>query len=69
MITSPLSLTTPLSLLRVYNSALSEREKRDLLRNVPLLGADGQAGTRRLGPSLSDKLYRLFTSTTAEEVL
>lgn len=56
-------------MLRVYASALNEREKRELLRNVSLLGADGQPGTRKVGQAVSEKVYRLFASTQADEVL
>lgn len=45
------------------------REKRELMRQVPLIGPDGKPGTRVLGPALSEKIYRLFTSMNPDEVL
>lgn len=54
---------TPRHLLDQYSpaSALTPEQKRRLLADLPILRADGSFAKRRIGPVLSERIYRLFT--------
>jgi len=52
------------SLMNCYmDKTLSEEEKKNLLSDIQV------EGQRRIGPSLSNKIYRVFTDTNSETIL
>lgn len=55
------------SLVSIYNSdGLTLEQKKMLLQDLPIQGKGGQ---RRLGPSLSEKIFTIFTTTDGSKVI
>ncbi|XP_076842969.1 essential meiotic structure-specific endonuclease subunit 2 isoform X2 [Brachyhypopomus gauderio] len=57
---------SPHLLLQAYENAESEEQRRTLLADLTVMGG---AKERRLGPELSNRLYRLMTSQNSQLVL
>jgi len=51
-----------------YSNGLTEKEKRLLLADIKVQNLNGTS-TRRVGPSISEKIYRIFTETDGTKVV
>ncbi|XP_020385313.1 crossover junction endonuclease EME1 [Rhincodon typus] len=61
---------SPWSLKQAYRMCSSEREKENLLANIPVRRGEGTTSTtRRIGPELSKRIYLLMTSMESETFL
>jgi hypothetical protein len=57
------------ALYRAYESCSDEGARQKLLSNIYIQGGSGSAGTRRLGPALSNILYQVLWLRRGEHVL
>ncbi|GCC31549.1 hypothetical protein chiPu_0010008 [Chiloscyllium punctatum] len=61
---------SPWSLTQAYRMCSSEREKENLLADIPVRRGEGTtSSTRRIGPELSKRIYLLMTSMESETFL
>jgi len=58
------------SLMSIYKSeAFTTKEKQELLMDIRVKTIGGSSSGRRIGPALSEKIYRVFTETDGSVVI
>jgi len=57
------------SLFELYTGTLSDTEKRELLKDITVLRSDQNPSNRKVGKSISEKIYRIFTSEDGKQIL